>query len=347
MPDIIDPVGGPALSATTDAVVISPDPAPEPPPVDPPQEAEPDAPAEEASAPEGEEDAAPEGEAEPAPQPQRGINRRFSELTAEKKVEQAKREAAEAHAARLEALLAEALAKQNQPPAQETKPEPPAVEPLPPRPQRHQFDDPDAYDAAIDSWNDARMQRTIDVRLAEQEQHAKAEREAAERETQQRQQQEQALTLDQAYAERVATTTEKYPDYSAVVEAPVEQGGPPFNDVMAFAIKQSEVGPDVAYHLASHREELSRIAALPPGLQLIEIGKLSATFTSETPPPAPRATPPRAPAPVNPIRRSNGPAVTRTLNDLGNEGSMEEYAAARQKQMRDQWAEDHPQRTRQ
>ncbi len=127
--DILDRAPGPALTATSDMPV--PDAPSQEPAANVAEAAPAPEPVSEAPAAEGEEgEAGPEGEAEAAgesaepvepPRPPKRIGpvqQRVNELTAERKVEAAKREAAEAHALRLEKLLADALANKETKPAE-------------------------------------------------------------------------------------------------------------------------------------------------------------------------------------------------------------------------------------
>jgi hypothetical protein len=339
--DILTLNPGPALSATSDMPVLTEEPDAAPP------APEPEAPAVEEPAPEGG-----EGEAEPegtegeageveTPAKARTIRGRMSELTTDKKIEIAKREAAEAHAAKLEALLAEALKKPAEtPPAPEPPPEP-VVEPLPPRPQRANFDSPDAYDEAMDNWYDARAERAITVKLAEQEQHRKSEEDATRRETAAKAEQDGMQTIRDAYQTRVAAVAEEIPDFAEAVARPDLNISLP----VAMAIMQSDEGPRAAYHLATHPEIADKIAAMvvpntffPVGhqlagqpvpdaqRQLVELGKIFATV-AQAASPAPKPAPP-PPAPITPIRGRNQAAVVQSLEEA-DELSTEEYAALR------------------
>ena len=57
---------------------------------------------------------------------------------------------------------------------------------------------------------------------------------------------------------------------------------------MADAIRTSEVGAAVAYHLASNPEEARRIAGLNPLAAIREIGRLEARFDTKSSGPPPK-----------------------------------------------------------
>lgn len=96
-----------------------------------------------------------------------------------------------------------------------------------------------------------------------------------------------------AYYDREEEAMEKYDDYKQVVYNP----NIPISQVMAETIRESNIGPDLAYYLGSNPQEAHRIAQLSPYLQAKEIGKLELKF--ETNPPAKKTS--SAPAPINPV----------------------------------------------
>lgn len=57
----------------------------------------------------------------------------------------------------------------------------------------------------------------------------------------------------------------------------------PCTEGMAEAIKTSDAGGELAYHLASNPEEARRISALPPIAQIRELGRIEATLVSVAP----------------------------------------------------------------
>lgn len=310
----------PALSATSDTPVIeTPTPAPAPEPAPEPELAA-DAAPEADAPPEGDEPAEPAAD-QTARKPNT-VGRRLSELTTDKKVAAAKLEAAEAHNARLEQLLQEALGKKAEP-----EPAPAPVQPPSPRPRRADYADPDTYDTAVDAWYVEQNTRALDTKLAEREQHERAERETQQRETQERTRAERMASATRSYNERVEAVAEKYPDYAEVVMA----DDVPFTDVIATAIVAADNGPDVAYHLARNREELTRIAGLVPVAQILEIGRLAASLSA---PPRQRVTPTAAPPPISPLRRGTNAATPKSLEDIAAEGSMDDYAARRMPEIR-------------
>jgi flagellum-specific peptidoglycan hydrolase FlgJ len=350
--DVLDRAPGPALSATSDMPVPSehaqpaPEPDPTPPASEPPDDGEGTTPEPATEPSEG--DQQPQDDTQPNAEsstPPSRLNRRFSDLTKARDIEAARREAAEAHAARLEKLLADALAPK---PPPTPEPTPPPAPPPTPRPVRETFDTPEAYDEALIEWS---TKRALETARAETEQHAKAEKEAAERAAAEKANADTLKAAQDAHAARRTAIIERLPDYAEVAERDDLKISLP----MAMAILQSDDGPAAAYHLGKNPELAARIADMvlpgqffPAGhalagqpvpdaqRQLVEMGKVFVAAAAAYPqggtksalPPVP---PP--PPPINPVRRGTNAATTRTLEEIGNDGTTEEYAARRMPQL--------------
>lgn len=210
--------------------------------------------------------------------PAKGVQKRLDELT--RRIHEERREKE-----RLMSLLERGYSPQGQP-QQVAHTEGP--------PREDQFDDWDAYQAAVIDWR-------VEQRLAAREQSQQRE------------------SLLRTYEERAAKAKERLPDYDIVVTDPTLTITP----LMAEVIRESDVGPEVAYHLGTNRSEAQRIAALPPHRQAAELGRLEARL-SQAPAPAPAT--PRNPPPAPP-RTVSG--VSAGLTKAPEEMSMAEYVAAR------------------
>jgi hypothetical protein len=151
----------------------------------------------------------------------------------------------------------------------------------PAKPSISQFQTVEEYDAAMSAWADKR---------AEYKESVKEKQQA---ELRQKQAQHEILA---AHEDREDSARDKYPDYDTVVG----NQNLPITVVMADAIRMSDVGPDVAYHLGQNLQEAARIAKLPPLLQVKEIGKLEVKLASA--PPAREVS--SAPPPIRPLRGS-------------------------------------------
>lgn len=122
-----------------------------------------------------------------------------------------------------------------------------------------------------------------------------------------------------SYLERVAKFAESKPDYDRVVNNPALKISP----VMAEVIGESELGPEVAYHLGSNPSEAARIASLPHARQAAEIGRLEAKLAQPAAKPQPRTPPPPPPQTVN--------GLSSGLNKAPEDMTMAEYIAWRSK----------------
>lgn len=124
---------------------------------------------------------------------------------------------------------------------------------------------------------------------------------------------------DASWNERQAAATSKYSDYEEVALADDLAITP----VMAEAMKDSEIGPDVAYHLGKNPKEALRIAQLHPAAQVREIGKIEARLEAK---PNARLQS-KAPPPIDPI----GGSSSGGSGDV-SKMSQAEYEAHRSKQ---------------
>ena len=95
----------------------------------------------------------------------------------------------------------------------------------------------------------------------------------------------------EAFQYRETEAREKWTDYDAVTRNP----NVPILPDMAEVIRDSDVGPDLAYHLGKNPQEAMRIAQMSPTRRAVEMGKLEARLT------APKPAPKQPPAPISPV----------------------------------------------
>lgn len=171
------------------------------------------------------------------------------------------------------------------------------------QPKREDFD-------SLEDYLDAKADWKVEQKLRERD--AKAQ--ATERQRETRTQVEQN---DRAWQERAAKAGERYADFEDVVFGNEDLEISP---AMAAAIKVTENGVDIAYHLGKNPAEASRIAKLDPVAQVWELGKLSATLNTK-----PVS---KAPPPVEPVK-----AGRSASNDLYDPNlSTEQFIKLRNKQ---------------
>jgi len=145
----------------------------------------------------------------------------------------------------------------------------------------------------------------------------------------QREASKQLAAIEEAYQERAEAAREKYDDFEQVAYSPTLTITAP----MATTIRESEVGPEIAYYLGSNPAEARRIAALTPLSQAREIGKIETKLASN--PPAKRTS--SAPAPIAPIAGRGSSTPTYDTTDPRAIASMttsEWIAKERERQMK-------------
>lgn len=128
--------------------------------------------------------------------------------------------------------------------------------------------------------------------------------EIVERRLSAREQARAAQENAKAWDARQAKTAEKHEDYFEAVIEGAERGSWVCTPDMAEAIKESEHGPDLAYHLAKHPDEARRIAGLSPYSQIRELGRIEAGLAPASVPQTKPAT--GAPEPPPQARGAGG-----------------------------------------
>jgi len=248
--------------------------------------------------------------------PKQPISERFSEITAQRKAsdERANRaqEALNTAIATIERLTGKSET------AEEIK-KADAQDPRPARPKRDTFDSPDAYDEAVGKHEDALVEwstrHATRTALAEAEKTRLEDKAKTDKEATDRRNAEETERVTTEFNERLTKFREEAPDFDEVAM----QDDLKITEPMAQTIARLENGPEMAYHLGKHPKEAARIAALSHPMQLIEMGKLSATLAA---PKQPEVS--RAPKPIKPLgsKASAGPKLISEMN-------MDEYAAQR------------------
>ena len=223
-----------------------------------------------------------EKEQEEKPKANPKLERRFSEIT--KQREEARKEAQQERSAR-EALEARLAVLERQP-----APQAPKVDE---EPQPSQFNDAFEYAKALAEF-------TADQRIGEMRRQDAEAKQAQERQK-----------VIETWASKVQAAKASMPDFDDIVAS----SDVVVNDDIRDAILESDVGPQILYHLAENDDVAKRIAGLSPKQALREIGKLEARFeVKETKPEPTPITRSKAPAPINPLRGSNPADVPMSAN---------------------------------
>ena len=110
----------------------------------------------------------------------------------------------------------------------------------------------------------------------------------------------------ETYQDREEEAREKYDDFDQVIQNPKLA----VTELMAQTIRESDIGPDVAYYLGTNPKEAARISKLSPASQIKEVGKIENLL--ENNPSIKKTT--NAPAPIAPIsaRSTGSPAYDTT-----------------------------------
>jgi hypothetical protein len=223
-----------------------------------------------------------EKEQEEKPKANPKLERRFSEIT--KQREEARKEAQQERSAR-EALEARLAVLERQP-----APQAPKVDE---EPQPSQFNDAFEYAKALAEY-------TADQRIGEMRRQDAEAKQAQERQK-----------VIETWASKVQAAKASMPDFDDIVAS----SDVVVNDDIRDAILESDVGPQILYHLAENDDVAKRIAGLTPKQALREIGKLEARFeVKETAPQSAPITRSKAPAPIQPLRGSNPADVPMSAN---------------------------------
>jgi hypothetical protein len=235
------------------------------------------------------------------------LEKRFSELTKARK--QAEENAAKAQAEKeaLEARLREYEDRQSpQPQVDES--------PIGREPRADQFDDAFEYAKALAEWSAEKALYDRD----QQDLNRKVE--------------EERQKVLKTWSEKLQKAKPNLADFDDIVNSTQVVVSNEVRD----AIIESDVGPEILYHLASlDGEEAERFQALPMSKALREIGKLEAKFEKqeaaqeEAIRSKPVAQKSKAPAPLSPIK-ATGSAMESPIGSDGEfHGSFQAWKAAR------------------
>jgi len=241
----------------------------------------------------------PEAEIEPEvtdkPKQNPKLEKRFSELTKRAKQAEAEKVALEARLQELESKVA---------------PAPVQADPVGEKPQASQFNDAFEYAEALAEWSAEKALLDRD----KQEQQRKAEAEKQQ--------------VIQAWSKKLESAKVDLPDFDEMVASSQVQ----VRDEVRDAILESDVGPQILYHLASDDDYAQKFAQMPVGKALRELGKLEVQFERKEAPveksePVARS---KAPAPIKPLASSKSGLDVLIDGDGAFHGTYSQWKAARQ-----------------
>ena len=222
------------------------------------------------------------------------LEKRFSELTKQRKE-------AEARAEELERRLAAIEGKQAQP----AQAQPESVQ----KPTPDNYKDAFEYAEALSQWS-------AEQALLKREQEVK-----------QKEFEVQKQKVIQTWQQKLEATIAELPDYEDMVAS----SNVKVNDTVRDAILESDVGPRILYELASDDDIAEKLSTMSTASALKLIGKLEAKFEkTEEPVKAEKKTvaaKSKAPEPIRPLRSTGG--VAEVSLD-GNDIPYQQWKAARQ-----------------
>ena len=180
---------------------------------------------------------------------------------------------------------------------------------LGPPPKRENFADDIEYGAALAGYRAeervlARTKKTTEATVTET-------RDAAN------------VSKQNLFRERALALNDRFPDIEARVFGDATL---PISPSMAEVIQDSERGPEVAYFLATHREEASRIVKMQPAQAAYALGRIDASLDIAAPKPRTQS---NAPPPPKIIKGSGKSLVSKDPDKM----TMEEWTTWRNAQL--------------
>jgi hypothetical protein len=168
-----------------------------------------------------------------------------------------------------------------------------------PEPNEDEFDDPKAYTKAYTAWHSRQTEKRI---AAVKEQAQKDAETAAEKRLARAEEERRLRALNDSFGLRQQQFAEKNPDYWDAVRNPALTF---FNGDVLEAIKGSELGPQIAHHIAKSPQLVAQMAGKTVPQRLAMLGRIEADLSRPAPPPKVTA----APAPPTPIGGGQGGEV--------------------------------------
>lgn len=175
--------------------------------------------------------------------------------------------------------------------AASVQPNVPSAEPV--EPKQEQFASWEDYNRAVVKHEAAKI--------------ARAEIQRMQQESEQRAAQAKAQAAQRQWTAKAEKARDRFDDFDEALGSSEQQYPQPLLD----AIAESDIGPELAYHLAKHPEDAERIARLAPHSAIRELGKLEAKLSA--PPAVKKVT--NAPAPIETVQ-GRGPQGSKDPGDM-------------------------------
>lgn len=172
-----------------------------------------------------------------------------------------------------------ALREKLEPPKQNTKP------------NAANYSDVGEFTKALEDWT--REQTRVELERERQAQEAKSRQDA----------------IDKSWTDRVSGFAKENQDFADTLQS----SNVVVSDEVRDAIKESDVGPAILYHLAKNPDEAEKIAGMTVAGALRYLGRLESALEKKADPaPAAAVEPPKpsaAPAPIAPIKGGSAPGI--------------------------------------
>lgn len=239
----------------------------------------------------------PDDESSAKPKAKQTAQERINEVTKLRREAERRAEAAEAELQRL-----------RQPPAPEPEAKAPPEQGKAAEDAKDGAPSPDDFDYGELDPRYIRALAGHEVRQEFQKLVDGARQDAADRSAQ-----EEQRAAQERFKTQVAEGSKKHDDYYEKVVIGAEKGAWPLSEHMGKMLVESEIGDDIAYHLASHPEEADQVYRQTPLEQARYFGRMEAKFTAgqaaatgEGAGKPVETRTPKAPPPVTPARGSDG-----------------------------------------
>ena len=183
--------------------------------------------------------------------------------------------------------------------------------PQTPEPKEEDFENYSLYLKATAKYH---AEQVADLKIQNFQEKVRKQLEAEDLEANRRQAATIQAQKDATFAKGCDEARKRHEDFDEVVFSPDVEVTPLMDQV----VHESEYGADMAYFLASHQEEVHRIAVLPPYQQIRELVKIEAQFSGkkesvpETKPHVPISSRPK---PATPIGGGNSMAAVKSVDD--------------------------------